>query len=197
MALSELAIHELTETVLGCVCSTLEATALAVEGQPGCPDCRTCVVPGKVAWDGCEDPCTGDTGGQLSVHVVRIYQSTLDDFPDLPRLVQGLRGCDDRNQVTAVELHVTLLRCAPGPSELGCPPSCEELAAAAKVLHVDMVSVHNALLCCFPEADNTRRRGRRFSLGQGKVVGPEGGCVGLEQRITVALPSCACPEDAS
>lgn len=82
--------------------------------------------------------------------------------------------------------------------EGGCPPTCEEEAEAARVLHVDAVTVYNALLCCLPQT-GTGRRGRRFVLGPQRTVGPAGGCVGIEQRVTVALPGCGkCPgEEAS
>ncbi|MEV5085633.1 hypothetical protein AB0K74_45340 [Streptomyces sp. NPDC056159] len=51
--------------------------------------------------------------------------------------------------------------------------------------------VYNALMCCLPQ---TGARGRRFVMGQGKILGPQGGCVGVEQRLTVVLPGCApCP----
>ncbi|MFJ1695655.1 hypothetical protein ACIOHC_10970 [Streptomyces sp. NPDC088252] len=195
MALSPLALHDLTEAVLGCVCAALEATAEEVDDQPGCPDCRACVVPGQAAWDSCADPCTGDAGGQLSVNVARIYPSTV--FPAEDREVRGVRHCAPP-ATTAVELVITLLRCAPGPDVNGCPPACEELAAAARVLHVDAVTVYNALLCCLP-GTSARRRGRKFVLGAQRTIGPEGGCVGIEQRVTVALPGCApCPgEEAS
>ncbi|MEU2487029.1 hypothetical protein ABZ593_20775 [Streptomyces sp. NPDC012617] len=194
MALDPLAIHELTESVVGCVCAALTRTALVVDGQPGCP-CRTCVVPGTVAWDSCDDPCGAKgEGGQLTVSVARIFGSSDADFPSESRVVQGVRGCTPP-PLTALELVVTLLRCAPTMSENGCPPSCDELGRAAQVLHVDMVTVFNALLCCLPGTLPTRR-GRRFVMGQQKTVGPDGGCVGLEQRVTVALPGCGqCPDD--
>ncbi|MFC9219930.1 hypothetical protein ACFT8W_03830 [Streptomyces hygroscopicus] len=97
--------------------------------------------------------------------------------------------------MTAVEIIVTLLRCAPGPHEDGCPPSCDELNDAARILHVDAVTVYNAILCCLPGA-STRRRGQRFVIGQQRTIGPEGGCVGIEQRVTVALPGCGeCPNE--
>ncbi|WTW95388.1 hypothetical protein OG216_19290 [Streptomycetaceae bacterium NBC_01309] len=197
MALLPLAIHDITEAVLGCVCAALDQTATEVEGQPGCPSCRTCVVPGQVAADGCDDPCSSvAAGGQLSVSVARLYPSSQDAFPGETRTVLGVRGCTPP-PVTAVEMLVTLLRCAPSFTADGCPPTCDELAEAARVLHVDMVTVANALLCCLPGTEPTRR-GRRFVLGQQRTLGPEGGCVGLEQRFTVALPGCGCPpEDTS
>jgi hypothetical protein len=195
VALNPLAIRDLTEAVAGCVCAALVRTADEVDGQPGCP-CRVCVVPGLVAWDSCDDPCSDQAGGgQLSVSVARIYGSSDADFPNESRIVQGVRGCTPP-PLTALELLVTLLRCAPTFTEDGCPPTCDELAASAQVLHVDMVTVFNALLCCLPGTLQTRR-GRRFVMGQQKTIGPEGGCVGLEQRVTVALPGCGkCPDDA-
>ncbi|WP_326694749.1 hypothetical protein [Streptomyces sp. NBC_01766] len=194
MALNSLAIRDLTEAVVGCVCAALARTAQEVEGQPGCP-CRACVVPGQPAWDSCDDPCGQDgEGGQLTVSVARIYGSSDAEFPSESRVVQGVRGCTPP-PITALELVVTLLRCAPTFSEDGCPPSCEELNASAQILHVDMVAVFNALLCCLPGTQQARR-GRRFVMGQQKVLGPEGGCVGLEQRVIVALPGCGkCPDD--
>jgi hypothetical protein len=191
MAVSLLAVHALAETVLGCVCATLDRTAAEVEGQPGCP-CRACVVPGPPAWDGCTDPCgSGEgAGGQLTVHVARIYPTTT--FPAEDRPVLGSRGCMVPG--TAVDLVVTLLRCAPTLDEHGCPPTCEELAAAAQVVHVDTASVFNALVCCLPTT-GTRRRGPLFVMGAHRVLESQGGCMGIEQRVTVALPGCGCPAE--
>ncbi|WP_405961300.1 hypothetical protein OG235_37200 [Streptomyces sp. NBC_00024] len=194
MALTAFAVHDLTEAVLGCVCAALDATAEDIEGQPGCP-CRTCVVPGTAAWDSCDDPCgpSEGAGGQLTVNVARIYPSSLTSFPSQDQTVQGVRGCTPP-PITAVELVITLLRCAPTVSEDGCPPSCEELSEASRILHIDEVTVYNALLCCLPQTGGGRR-GRKFVIGAQRTIGPEGGCVGLEQRVIVALPGCRCPDE--
>ncbi|MFZ3595036.1 hypothetical protein [Streptomyces sp. BH104] len=198
MPLSPLDLHDLTESVLGCVCAALQDAADEVAGQPGCP-CRTCVVPGNVAWDWCDDPCgtTKGPGGQLSVNVVRMWPSDVTSFPAENRTVMGTRHCTPP-PLTAAELAVTVLRCAPTPDEQGCPPTCDELDAAARITHIDAVTVYNSLYCCLP-GTSARRRGRQFVVGQQRLVGPEGGCVGVEQRVTVALPGCApCPTgDAS
>jgi hypothetical protein len=188
MALQSLAVHQIAEAILGCVCAALDEAAAEIEGHPGCP-CRACIVPGDVAWDGCADPCTGEAGGQLSVSVARLYPSS--NFPDLSQEVQGTRGCTPA-PITAVEYVVTLLRCAPLPTEHGCPPSCDEQAAAARTVHIDAAVIMNALLCCLP-GTSSNRRGRKFVLGASRIVGPEGGCVGVEQRVVVALPGCGCP----
>jgi hypothetical protein len=193
MAMSPLAVHELAETVLGCVCAALDATAAKVEDQPGCP-CRACVTPGPPAWDGCDEPCgTDGAGGQLTVHVARIYPTAA--FPTEERVVLGARNCPAPAAI-AVELVITLLRCAPTMDERGCPPSCDDLAAAARTVHVDAATIYNALVCCLPTT-GARRRGPQFSPGTQRVLEPEGGCMGVEQRVTIAVPSCGCPEEES
>lgn len=197
MALSPATVHDTAQAVLGCVCAALDAVAETIEGQPGCPDCNTCIVPGAVAWDRCDGPCeTGGAQGQLSVSVLRMYPTSMAAFPgEDAKQIQGTKGCT-LPQLTALELLVTLLRCAPVDDEDGCPPTCEELTTAAKILHTDMTTVYNAVLCCFP-ATSQRRRGQMFVIGQQKTVGPQGKCVGIEQRLTVALPACKCPEEES
>lgn len=194
MALSPTAVHDTAQAVLGCVCAALDQVAETIEGQPGCPDCNTCVVPGSPAWDRCDGPCEeGTTQGQLSVSVLRMYPTSMAAFPNEDtKQVQGIKNCT-LPQLTAVEILVTLLRCAPVDDDEGCPPTCEEFATAAKILHVDATTVYNAVLCCFPDTSQ-RRRGQMFVIGQQKVVGPQGQCVGIEQRLTVALPSCKCPD---
>ncbi|MFH8577114.1 hypothetical protein [Streptomyces zaomyceticus] len=194
MALNPLAVHEMAETVLGCVCAALEETAAAVEDQPGCP-CRACVVPGPPAWDGCNDPCAegAGAGGQLTVHVARTFATS--SFPVDDRTVQGVKNCQPPAAI-AVELVVTLLRCAPVMDSGGCPPSFEELAAAARTVHVDAATIYTALLCCLPTT-GTRRRGPVFYLGAQRVLEQEGGCMGVEQRVTVALSAPCCPSEES
>ncbi|WP_019548629.1 hypothetical protein [Streptomyces sulphureus] len=189
MALAPLAAHQLAEAVLGCVCVALDAVPDDVPGHPGCP-CRVCVVPGESAWDSCADPCTGEAGGQLTVNIARMWPTSR--FPEPDNEVRGLRGCVPA-ATTAVELVVTVLRCAPLPTADGCPPDCDQLAEAARIVHVDAVTVLNAVTCCLP-GTAPGRRGRRFVMGQQRTIGPQGGCVGVEQRLTAALPGCApCP----
>jgi hypothetical protein len=191
MALTATGIHDLAVKVRDCVCAALTSTAAEVEDYPGCP-CRVCVVPGVPAWDSCFDPCTGEQGGQLTVHVARLYPSTT--FPQPDTSVQGTPGCK-LPQTTVAELVVTLLRCAPMPSEDGCPPSCDEMEASARILHIDAATVYNAIMCCLPTTAG--RRGRRFLMGEQRTIGPQGGCVGIEQRVLVALSGCApCPGDS-
>ncbi|MFI7467417.1 hypothetical protein [Nonomuraea sp. NPDC049646] len=193
MALTSEGLHDLMRVMLACVCEALDEAALAVEGHPGCP-CRACVVAGPPAWDQCTDPCGGDqVGGQLTVHLERIFPST--EFPQEDRQVRGTPGCR-APATTAAEIVVTLLRCAPVLDERGCPPACEVLESSARTVHVDAATVYSALMCCLPHTAG--RRGRRFLMGRTRVLGPQGGCVGVETRVIVALAGCApCPGDIS
>lgn len=200
MAVMTGSVQEAAESVLGCVCAALQDAAAADPEQPGCP-CRSCIVPGMPAWDSCDDPCNrspaGGAGGQLTVNVARVYQSADFPIPDRglpPAAARGARMHCAPPSNLAVELIVTLLRCAPGPDEDGCPPSCEDLGAAARILHTDMTTVYNALLCCLPSS-RERQRGRAVFVGESRTIGPQGLCVGLEQRVTVGIPSCLCPAE--
>ncbi|MEV6738731.1 hypothetical protein AB0N14_18070 [Streptomyces sp. NPDC051104] len=187
MALSPLIVHDVAEQLLACVCAELTLTAAKVDGQPGCP-CVACVVPGKPAWDNCTGDCSGaQTPGQLTVNLDRIYPTSA--FPTETKDVIGSRNCLPVRQ--AADYVITLLRCAPTYTGNGCPPSCEEQAAAARILHVDAVSVINGVMCCFPQTGDARR-GHQFLMGALRTLGPEGQCVGIEQRLTVALPFCGC-----
>lgn len=200
MALGLLAVQQAAENLLTCVCTALGRLPTEVPGLAGCP-CRSCVVPGVPAADSCGESCLplpdGSWPGQLTVNVIRLYSSDRQNFPREVQTVRDLRDCPPP-QTTAVELAVTVYRCAPGPTKDGCPPSCEELNDSATQLHADMLAVQQAVLCCYAATDTSRPRGRRYVLGQSRTLGPQGYCVGLEQRVTVALDDCLpCPpEDA-
>lgn len=204
MALSMLAVHQAAENLLTCVCQALDRLPVEVPGLAGCP-CRACVVPGSPAADGCDGGCNVQPGqfpGQLTVNVVRMYASDLQNFPRETGLlsfggqvtgVHDLKNCA-MPQTTAVELLVTVWRCAPGPSADGCPPSCADLNAAAMQMHADMLAVQQGVLCCYSATDTSRRHGRRWVMGQTTTLGPQGGCAGFQTSIVVALDDCVpCP----
>lgn len=199
MTLTPFAFNDLAQSLLECVCAGLRQMARTLDGHPGCP-CRTHVTPGEVAWDACEgDDCSpadliGSAPGQLTTSIVRTYPVVRDNgavgLPRTDTTVRDLRNCGVPD--TAVELNVTLLRCAPSVDETGCPPTAEELAAAAEVLHVDMLTVQTAIMCCLAGTGtgDEERKGRRFVLGETRVLGPQGGCVGSQTTVTVILPGC-------
>lgn len=196
-----LAVHQAAADLLQCVCDSLAQIPTDVPGLAGCP-CRACVVPGLVAADGCGEGCellpAGEFPGQLTTSVVRIFTTDRQSFPREQALsgtptVRSGKDCPPP-PVTAVDLLVTLYRCAPIPTDEGCPPSCAELEEAAMQLHVDMLAIQRGVLCCYAGTDTTRRHGRRYVLGSSRALGPQGGCVGVEQTLTVSLDDCiACP----
>lgn len=203
MALSMLAVHEAAEALLNCVCDAVSLLPTEVPGLAGCP-CRVGVVPGAVAADACDGGCDmapGTYPGQLTTSVVRLFSSDRISFPRETTPGANVPGSGIRDavncampQVTGVELLVTLWRCAPGPSEDGCPPSMAALNDAAMQFHADMLAVQQGILCCFASTDTSTRRGRRYVIGQTTTIGPQGGCVGFQTPVTVALDDCIpCP----
>lgn len=203
VALSILAVHQAAQNLLDCACEAVGRLPAEVPGLAGCP-CRVGVVPGQPAADGCDGGCDvlpGQYPGQLTVNVNRLYASDVNNFPREVGLlsVTGVSGIRDLKncampQTTAVELQVTLWRCAPIPTDQGCPPSMPDLDATAMQMHADMLAVQQGILCCFSATDTTRRHGRRFVMGQTTSLGPQGGCAGFQTLVTVALDDCLpCP----
>jgi hypothetical protein len=198
MALSITAIQTAAMDLLTCVCAAIDQLPSQVAGLMGCP-CRTGVVAGTPAADGCDEDCTapgpGEWPGQLTVNVARLFASDGQSFPRERDVftVRDKRNCQPP-QVTAVELVITLFRCTPLPSDLGCPPSMADLTANAMQIHADMLAVQQGILCCFADTDPTRLRGRRYTVGDTRALGPQGGCAGFETRVIVALDDCIpCP----
>lgn len=193
MTLSVLAIHEAAEALLNCACDSLGALPAEVPGLAGCP-CRVCVVPGAPAADGCDGGCDvqpDEYPGQLTVNVVHVFASDAVSFPRELATVRDSKNCA-LPAVTVVELAVTVWRCAPMPSDEGCPPPCAELAASAMQLHADIMAVQRAVLCCYA-GTLEGRRGRRYVLGSTTTLGPSGGCAGFSTRVVVALDDVVGP----
>lgn len=197
MQLNLLSIHQAAQSLLDCACAALATIPDEIPGLAGCP-CRVGIVAGEVAADGCDGGC--DIGpdeypGQLTVSVRRMFASDSNTFPrelglGADRTTGGVR---DRSlcrlpQLTAVELILTLFRCSPGPTEDGCPPAMTELGDTAMQFHADMLALQRAILCCYPATElDARRNGRRFIVGATTPIGPQGGCVGFQTSVTVAL----------
>jgi len=203
MALSMLAIHQAAQNLLDCVCETLDLLPTEVPGLVGCP-CRSGVVPGAAAADGCDGGCElqpGEAPGQLTVNVVRLYASDRQNFPRETGQLSTVPGSGVRDlknctmpQTTAVELLITLWRCAPMPTDQGCPPSMPQLDAAAMQMHADMLAVQQGILCCYAGTLPDQRWGRRYVVGQTLSLGPQGGCVGFQTTVITALDDCIpCP----
>lgn len=202
--LTLLAVHQVQQALLDCVCESMDLIPTEVPGLMGCP-CRSFVSPGQPAADACDQDCQptpDEWPGQLTVHLNRMYAS---DYTAFPRRftnstgnaapVRDLRNCA-LPQVNALDLLVTVFRCLPGPDgQTGCPPEPDELSAVSLQLSADMLAVQRGVACCFPGTDTqVRRNGRRYVMGDTTMIGPSGGCIGFRTEVTVALDGCLpCP----
>ena len=149
-----------------CIVEELEATPQS-GGVP--TNMRLCLlVPGNVAWDGCD--C-----GQLALTIMRQYptQSFPIDASDIPLI----GNCGPFGQV--VEVLVSLMRCVPGLDQAGKPPKCDKLLSAALVQQGDAFAVRNGVLCCLRELKRTYTI-QKYTVGAATFVGPEGNCGGVE-----------------
>lgn len=194
MALSVLAVDEVANALLTCVCEALDRLPAALAGLAGCP-CRVGVVPGAPAADGCDGGCNvpeGEWPGQLTVNVVRTYVAELPRYTNLQSVRLDGTNCGP-GAITVVDLAITLWRCVPGPTDDGCPPSMDLLADSARQTHADLMAITQGVTCCFPGTNTAHRKGRRYSLGQSLVLGPQGGCVGVQTSVTVALDGLSYP----
>lgn len=149
--------------ILDCVCTSLE------EDSPcGCP-CRACVVAGTPVWDNCcED-------GQLTIYLERIFVAG-----NFPSQASGPVFC---SSPLAADFVVQLLRCAPTVKDDGTPPTCEELSENAREIMTDMFITERAVICCLA----AEKRNRLFTMRDARVIGPQGGCVGIEIRFSVEI----------
>jgi hypothetical protein len=165
--------------------AVLACAAAALANTPAGPPTRACVVPGVLAFDACE--C-----GLLAVEMGRLYPSRT--FPADASQDPALLNCPTPYE--AADLTVTVLRCAPMPDGSGAAPSCDRLHAAAGDWWADVAALRAALACCLPQlVDDQVVLG--FVLRPAQPVGPQGGCIGWAQPITVALCPPPCPAGAA
>jgi len=144
-------------TVASVVLGAVEQALRGCDRQP----VRSYVAAGSIPYDDC---C-----GMLVVAPERVYLSA--NFPDeSPSL--------DLCPFVAVEVVVLLQRCVPVVSERGRAPSPATLDAAYATLLGDSAVIWNALTS-FDEWDVA-------NLSQA-WSGAEGGCIGIETRLTVGL----------
>jgi hypothetical protein len=150
------------QEMLDCVCD-----ALALESECGCP-CSAYVSAGQPAWDDC-------CNGQLNVWLERPFFH--ENFPTPTSEAQVCRS------FLAGDFAIQLVRCAPTVDDNGTPPSDAELADSARRIYQDFYIALRALTCCLAES----RRDRLYLIRDSNIVGPDGGCVGFEIRVTIEL----------
>ena len=166
----------IVEVLLACLVVRLE--------QADAPVCRAFWHPGATApWDACGESGDG-AEGQAWIAAARVFPS--DNFPaetgDAHRCIPMGYG---------VELVVGVLRCAATVDSNGREPSSEAVTEDALKVSRDRQAALEAIVCCLfgddPDPGNYR-------LGGWEPLGPQGGCVGGQWRVTVALPACRCPD---
>ena len=159
MAVYEERISEAAATLLDCACVALE---------DDCPD-AVYLTAGPPAWDNC---CEGDTGGQLTAHLVETFP-----YQPWPTRVTPLDPC--KGSEWAAVFTVALVKCHPAVDGNGVPPDPDVLDAAARDVNRWTALMRKALQCC-PDF--------RVSVTGSQVqLAPNGGCVGIGFRVIVDL----------
>lgn len=131
-------------------------------------------VPGAIAWDKCD--C-----GMLAVSLNQIYLSEV--FPNPAS--QKIGACDAPYEVG--QFVIQIVRCAPNPPSLENPaPTVAALDESAQEVLLDAYELLKSVsekLCQM----NADRDIVDFFLSPLTAQGPNGGCVGNELRVLVAL----------
>jgi len=178
MAVPYLAPYEVAESLLACVCAELDAAQAALAPAvtvAGCPD-RACVAVGSPAWEDCCD-------GELMVLLERTF--AVRDFPNEDRT-----ATDCYPQRMAGTYLIRVLRCACTSDEAA--PTCACRAEEARQVTSDATAVARALTCCF--GDGGALEDVDWVFDGASIVGPNGGCIGGETRVTVELDWCTCDQ---
>jgi hypothetical protein len=164
--------------VSGTFTLALQAILTSVRGQlsvtpTGWPsDAREYIVPGQLVWDECE--C-----GLLAIEWLSAQYSS-----GLPNTRQALAdGC---KPLLALQVQVTVLRCAPSPGTHGESPTPEALAAAAVVNLDDLEALLTGTATAVKTLEETNVI-LQYALNAPTPAGPEGGCVGVTQQLYIGF----------
>lgn len=131
------------------------------------------VAAGAVAWDTC---C-----GVLVVAPERTFRSA--QFP-----IEGTTDYECETGFIVVSIVILLLRCISTIDDRGNPPSITTLSAEYQAILNDAAVIWNVATGELPEG------WQRAAVDQG-YVGAQGGCVGVETRLSIGLAQEAwCPE---
>jgi hypothetical protein len=129
---------------------------------------REYIVPGQLAWDECE--C-----GLLAIEWLSAPYTSA--FPNVRQALAD--GC---KPMLALQVQVTVLRCAPSPGIHGEAPSPSDLMSAA-ITNLDDLE---AVLTGTSQAVKTLEESNailQYALSAPNPQGPEGGCVGVQQQL--------------
>lgn len=163
----------LAEELLGCLCAAL--------ADSGNPVCQCCLHPGLATpMDFCDCACSAGGNGQAWVRVGRIYPAGAR-FP-----AQSFDADPCKINSWGVELIMGVYRCVHTLDDDGQPPSCDQVTSDTELILADAAAMR-AAICCFGGDPD-----RQAIAAEWSPIGPNGGCAGGVQSITVQFYDC-CP----
>lgn len=158
------AMYDIASLLLGAVKDDLTTLGVTLN--------RVCVVPGQIAWDECE--C-----GQLVVSLYRMWWS--NDFPE-----EATSETHCNESLLCGQFTFAYQTCAPNPIGNAIAPTCEALDTSAQTVMAAAWQMFTTLTCETQAlADNYQIMGRKLNSIYPK--GPDGGCVGAEVQVSVAI----------
>ena len=164
------------------VASELLDCLVGLLDDEGRPVCRAVLASGgSVPWDVCGESSDGSEG-QAWVAVGQV--TPVEQFP----AGSPPHRCPPPEYATV--LTVAVLRCAATVDDQGRPPSPERMAADASKVAADRAAMRDAVVCCLAGGLEPGE----WQMGSWTPLGPQGGCVGGQQQVTVATRACRCVE---
>ena len=158
----------------GTFAPALQVLLTSVRGQlsatpTGWPvDAREYIVPGALAWDECQ--C-----GLLAIEWLSAPYTAAFPNPSPPTS----NRC---KPLLALQVRVTILRCAPNPGTHGEAPSPSALSSAAVVNLDDLEAILRGTADAVKFLDDHNDI-LDYSLSAPVPAGPQGGCVGVTQEL--------------
>lgn len=149
-----------------------------VDTEGGVPQRFALIVPGAIAWDGCD--C-----GQFAQSITNVVASRVFPTPatDVPAQTCG-------HPQAVISVTVSLLRCIPGMDDSGRPPNVDSLFAAARILEDDRLALRRGLNCYLREQYDQYKI-LNYTIGAAQSVGPEGQCGGIEMNYSFGITNDA------
>ena len=158
---------ELALQLKDCLCDRLSETVLG-------PVCKCTLYPSNVPTaDICSKTLVGN--GEAKIHVNRIFNTR--DFPNpLDR-----ENCAN---YVAVELVITVRRCAPTMGNQGELPNEEDLELALLGILDDAHAMRCAVMCCTDA--------KLITVGDWTLLSLQGGCMGGQLISTIGIDQASC-----
>lgn len=165
------------------VCVTLkQQLALDLAGSPGGTPDRAVVMPVSIPWDACECGMLAIAVG--SQWITETFPANMGDVTT----TGSTAGC--HAGFLAANVVVQIIRCAPQPVDNELFPPIDELEASALEVLADGWIVLNETECLLAALKDSEKIVDYLIRGQ-TFEGPEGGCVGSELTVTIAVDQAA------